>query len=573
LDFGCFFVDYHQERNIEKIMKQMCRVFIEGEEREYESGTSYLKIAQDFKDRKKYDIVLVTVNGKLQELHKKLKEDCKIELITTEDDAGSRSYIRSVQQLMLKSIYDIVPKDQLEKVSVLFSLSKGYYCEIKGKITVDLDFLCKVKKRMLELVQEDIPFKKRSINTDDAILLFKGYRMYDKERLFRYRRASKVNLYSMGGFQDYYYGYMVPSTGCLKYFDLFPYDEGFVLQMPTRKAPEQVPLFQPQRKLFYVLKESKEWGRRQGISTVGDLNEKISQGKLNDIILVQEALQEQKISEIAGMIRDRKASKFVMIAGPSSSGKTTFSHRLSIQLLAHGLNPHPISVDDYFIDRLQCPRDESGRYDFESLRAIDVEQFNIDMTSLLKGDEIELPVYNFKTGKREYRGNCLKLGKEDILVIEGIHGLNDALSYSLPKESKFKIYISALTQLNIDEHNRIPSTDGRLIRRMVRDNRTRDINAKKTLEMWDSVRKGEEENIFPYQEEADVMFNSALIYELAALKQFAEPVLFQIDRGDPCYAEAKRLLKFLDYFLGITTEEIPTNSILREFVGKGCFPI
>ena len=551
----------------------MYRVLIEGEEKEYPAGTTYQEIVKDYKEKKEHEIVLVTVDGKLQELYKKLKKDCEIRLVTTAEDAGNRSYVRSVTQLMLKAIYDIVPKENLEKVSVLFSLSKGYYCKVKGEVIVNQDFLDRVKDRMLELVKEDIPFKKRSIHTDDAILLFQGHRMYDKERLFRYRRVSRVNTYSLNEFEDYYYGYMVPSTGILKYFELYLYDEGFVLQMPRKKAPTKVAPFEPQQKLFHVLKESKEWGERLGISTVGELNEKISKGKLNDIVLVQEALQEKKISEIARMITEKKQSKFIMIAGPSSSGKTTFSHRLSIQLQAHGLNPHLISIDDYFIDRLKCPLDEFGKYDFESLRALDVEQFNVDMMALLKGSQIELPVYNFKTGKREYRGDYLQLGKEDVLVIEGIHGLNDALSYTLPKDSKFKIYISALTQLNVDEHNRIPSTDGRLIRRMVRDNRTRNITAKGTLDMWDSVRRGEEQYIFPYQEEADVMFNSALVYELAALKQFAEPILFQIEKSDPCYAEAKRLLKFLDYFLGMTTEDIPKNSILREFVGKGCFPV
>ncbi len=551
----------------------MYRVLIEGEEKKYPAGTTYQEIVKDYKEKKEHEIVLVTVDGKLQELYKKLKKDCEIRLVTTAEDAGNRSYVRSVTQLMLKAIYDIVPKENLEKVSVLFSLSKGYYCKVKGEVIVNQDFLDRVKDRMLELVKEDIPFKKRSIHTDDAILLFQGHRMYDKERLFRYRRVSRVNIYSLNEFEDYYYGYMVPSTGILKYFELYLYDEGFVLQMPRKKAPTKVAPFEPQQKLFHVLKESKEWGERLGISTVGELNEKISKGKLNDIVLVQEALQEKKISEIARMITEKKQSKFIMIAGPSSSGKTTFSHRLSIQLQAHGLNPHLISIDDYFIDRLKCPLDEFGKYDFESLRALDVEQFNVDMMALLKGSQIELPVYNFKTGKREYRGDYLQLGKEDVLVIEGIHGLNDALSYTLPKDSKFKIYISALTQLNVDEHNRIPSTDGRLIRRMVRDNRTRNITAKGTLDMWDSVRRGEEQYIFPYQEEADVMFNSALVYELAALKQFAEPILFQIEKSDPCYAEAKRLLKFLDYFLGMTTEDIPKNSILREFVGKGCFPV
>ena len=375
----------------------MYHVFIEGEEREYAEGTTYQEIANDYREKKEHEIVLVTVNGKLQELYKKLKKDCEIKLVTTAEDAGNRSYVRSVTQLMLKAIYDIVPREKLEKVSVLFSLSKGYYCKITGEVTVDQKFLDCVKARMLELVKEDIPFRKRSVHTDDAIALFQGHRMYDKERLFRYRRVSRVNIYSLNEFEDYYYGYMVPSTGCLKYFELYLYEEGFVIQMPRKKAPTAIAPFEPQKKLFQVLKESKEWGERLGISTVGELNEKISKGKLNDIVLVQEALQEKKISEIAYMITERKKSKFVMIAGPSSSGKTTFSHRLSIQLQAHGLNPHLISLDNYFIDRLKCPLDEFGKYDFESLRALDVEQFNIDMTALLKGGEIELPVYNFKT--------------------------------------------------------------------------------------------------------------------------------------------------------------------------------
>lgn len=310
-----------------------------------------------------------------------------------------------------------------------------------------------------------------------------------------------------------------------------------------------------------------------GISTVGALNETIAQGRINDMILVQEALQEKKIAQMAEMIAESSNKKFVMIAGPSSSGKTTFSHRLSIQLAAHGLKPHPIGLDNYFLDRELTPRDENGKYNFECLEAIDIELFNQDMVNLLNGKEVELPTFNFKTGKREYKGDFKKLGADDILVIEGIHGLNDALSYALPRESKFKIYISALTQLNIDEHNRIPTTDGRLIRRMVRDARTRGTEAKDTIAMWPSVRRGEEQYIFPFQEEADVMFNSALIYELAVLKQYAEPILFGIPKDCEEYVEAKRLLKFLDYFIGVSSEEIPKNSICREFVGGSIFNV
>ena len=366
---------------------------------------------------------------------------------------------------------------------------------------------------------------------------------------------------------------MAPSTGILKIFDLFAYDEGFVLQLPVREKPDEVPVFAPPEKLFQVLKETTQWADMLDLDTVGALNDHITQGDIGSMILVQEALQEQKIFEIVQKIQQKPGIKFIMIAGPSSSGKTTFSHRLSVQLCAKGYKPHPIAVDDYFVEREQTPRDENGDYDFEDFHAIDIELFNSHMNALLDGKEVSLPTFNFKTGKKEYHGKKLKLEKEDILVIEGIHCLNDALSYSLPLESKFKIYISALTQLNVDEHNRVATTDGRLIRRMVRDSRTRGASAKRTLAMWPSVRRGEERNIFPFQEQADVMFNSALAYELAVLKPYVEPLLFSIGEQEPEYQEAKRLLKFLEYFLPCGTENIPINSILREFVGGGCFKL
>jgi uridine kinase len=343
--------------------------------------------------------------------------------------------------------------------------------------------------------------------------------------------------------------------------------------MPEASNPTTVPEFAPHQKLFHVLDESSKWGEMLGIQTVADLNEAVTKGNMQEMILVQEALQEKKIGDIARTIAERGNVKFILIAGPSSSGKTTFSHRLSIQLRAHGLIPHPIAVDNYFVDREKTPLDKDGNYNFECLEAINLEQFNNDLTALLEGKEVLLPTFNFKTGRQEFLTPPKKLGPNDVLVIEGIHCLNDALTYRLPKENKFKIYISALTQLNVDEHNRIPTTDGRLLRRMVRDARTRGTSAKKTIAMWPSVRRGEEENIFPYQEEADVMFNSALIYELAVLKQYAEPVLFGIEKDCEEYMEAKRLLKFLDYFVGIGSENVPTNSLLKEFIGGGCFQI
>ena len=397
--------------------------------------------------------------------------------------------------------------------------------------------------------------------------------MHDKEKLFNYRRVSRVNIYNMNEFEDYYYGYMVPSAGYLKYFKLYLYDEGFVIQMPVKSSPRTVPKFEPQTKLFGVLKESTKWGDLQGIETVGALNDRITKGDLREVVLVQEAMQEKRIAEIAGEIASRPEIKFVLIAGPSSSGKTTFSHRLSIQLRANGLVPHPIAVDNSFVEREENPRDENGNYDFECLGAVDVDLFNTQMQELLAGKEVVIPTFNFLKGSKEYSSKPKRLGPNDVLVFEGIHCLNPKLTESLNDENKYKIYISALTQLNIDEHNQIPTTDGRLLRRIVRDARTRGSSAKRTIGMWPSVRRGEEQNIFPYQEEADVMFNSALIYELAVLKPYVEALLFGIEHNCPEYVEAKRLLKFLDYFVGIGSENVPMNSLLREFIGGGCFNV
>jgi uridine kinase len=455
----------------------------------------------------------------------------------------------------------------------MYSIGNGYYCEIEGlEDGINEDLLYSVKRRMKELIWDNLPIKKVSISTDEARKRFENQGMEDKVRLFQYRRVSSCNIYSIEDYEDYHYGYMVPSTGYIKCFDLVLYRAGFVMMMPTREDPEHLTPFEPRKKLFRVLKESEDWGKMLKVDTVGALNDVIAGGGINDLMLVQEALQEKKIAEIADQV-EREMKKLVLIAGPSSSGKTTFSHRLSIQLRAHGLNPHPIALDDYFVNRSQTPRDEEGNYDFECLGAIDLKQFNEDMTRLLNGETVELPRFNFHTGEREYKGDYLTLNDGDVLVIEGIHGLNPEVTKQLPDDSKFKIYISSLTSLNIDQHNRIPTTDGRLIRRIVRDARTRGNSARDTIAMWNSVRRGEERNIFPYQEEADVMFNSALFFELAVIKSYAEPLLFAIPHDVPEYQEAKRLLKFLDYFLGVSSEAVPTNSILREFIGGSCFHV
>ena len=553
--------------------RKVYQVKVGNEVKQYEEGTTFAKIAKEYQKQYENEIVLVFEDKKLQELRKGVTKDCTLRFVTTGDSVGNQTYRRSMCLMLVKAIYDVCEHKDIWKVRIHFSLSKGYYCTIEGDVAVDQRFLDKVKSRMLEMVAEKMPIDKRTIHTDEAIALFHEHGMHDKERLFEYRRVSKVNIYSMNEFEDYYYGYMVPDASYLPYFELHLYDEGFVIQMPEKDAPTGVPSFRPQHKLFQVLKESTKWGDIQNIETVGALNDKITNGDIQDMILVQEAMQEKKIAEIAEMIANKSDIKFVLIAGPSSSGKTTFSHRLSIQLRANGLVPHPIAVDNYFVEREKTPKDKDGNYNFECLEAIDVELFNQDMLDLLSGKEVALPTFNFKTGKREYSGETKKLGEQDVLVIEGIHCLNDAMTYKLSKENKFKIYISALTQLNIDEHNRIPTTDGRLIRRMVRDARTRGASAKQTIAMWPSVRKGEEENIFPYQEDADVMFNSALIYELAVLKLYAEPILFGIEKDCEEYVEAKRLLKFLDYFIGVGSENIPANSLLREFVGGGCFNV
>jgi len=554
-------------------VRKMITVKINGEERQYPQGATYEDVANDYQQEYENLIALAARDGKIRELFKKLTRDCEVTFFTLEDDVGNKTYVRSATMLFLKAVFDVYGREAAQSCRVEFAIGNGSYISPKGKINATEENAAKIRNRMRELVEAKTPFLKRSYSLDNAMELFRKEGMKDKEKLFRYRRGSFVNIYEMDGYYDYYYGYMLPNAGYVKWFDVIAYEDGFMLLLPDKKDPTHVKPFQERKLLFRTLKESEEWGKEIGIETVGDLNDQICRGSLSELILVQEAQQERKIGEIAKSIVDRGGVKFVMIAGPSSSGKTSFSHRLSIQLKTLGKTPHPIALDDYFVNREFTPRDENGDYNFECLEAIDVNQFNDDMCRLLAGERVELPSFNFKTGKREYKGNFKQLGPDDILVIEGIHGLNEKTSYALPEESKYKIYISALTNINIDEHNRIPTTDGRLLRRMVRDARTRGADARRTIDMWASVRRGEEQNIFPFQEDADAMFNSVLIYELAVLKQFAEPLLFQIDKGEPEYYEAKRLLKFLEYFLGVTSESLPNNSLCREFVGGSCFNV
>ena len=525
-------------------------------------------VADRFKDYYEDDIILGIVNGRLRELNKKIKSDCELSFVTTADRDGRRTYRRSVVLLLQRAIYDVY--GSMTQLHVMHSLGEGYYCQLEKSVTEhDID---RIVCSMYSFVEKDLPITKHSAKTQYAEQLFKEKGQHDKERLLHYRRSSRVNLYELDGVVDYFYGFMAPSTGMLKYFDIVPYESGFVLLFPGANSRSVEPLV-TSNKLFHTLDDSREWSKMLGIGTIGSLNDAIAAGRGQEIMLLQEALMEQKIGNLAAQIASDDKKKFVMIAGPSSSGKTSFANRLSIQLIAKGRKPHPLSLDDYYVDREFCPKNPDGSFDFECLESIDIKLFNEDMNRLLKGEAVDMPSFNFKTGKREYRGRKLTLGADDILVIEGIHGLNDRLSQLIPPEHKFKIYISALTQLNIDEHNPLSTTDERLIRRIVRDARTRGTNAMETIAMWPSVRKGERENIFPFQEQADVMFNSALVYELAVLKVYAEPLLFGIERDCPEYLEAKRLIKLLDYFLPMPADGIPNNSLLREFVGGSCFNV
>ena len=549
----------------------MLNVTVNGSTRQYPAGTPFRVIAADHQAEIPHDILLVNRDGKLRELHKVLDRDCTLSFITAADKPGRQTYERSAILLMLKAFYDTVGRENVERITVEFSLSNALFCRAKGQFTPDKALLERVEARMRELAAQALPIEKRSVNIDDAVAMFRTCGLEDKARLLSYRINSHVNVYTLDGFTDYFYGYMVPDTGYLKWFALEPFADGFILRLPDQADPEKLGDFKPPMKVFQAMHEAEDLSAVLHISDVGEMNDVISRGQATQMILSHEAMMEKQIGDIAHEIAARKGVRFVMIAGPSSSGKTTFSHRLSTQLIACGLRPHAIATDNYFRNRADTPRDERGEYDFECLGAMDVEGFNRDMNRLLNGETVEMPTYNFIKGVREYNGETLTLGENDVLVIEGIHCLNDEFSKALPKESKYRIYISCLTTLNVDGHNRIPTTDARLLRRIERDARTRGYGARATIKMWPSVRRGEEENIFPYQDSADTVFNSALIYETALLKPYVEPLLFGVPHDCPEYLEAKRLLKFLNYFLPLPADNVPKTSLLREFVGGGCY--
>ena len=548
--------------------------------KEYPQGTRIIELAKRFQPENEYPYILCEYNNRLKELNSPLTDDGVIKFLSSANKNGRKAYRRSVILLLQKALYDIYESGEYD-VHVLRSLDNGYMCRLirrnistgeKQDVQVDEELVQQIDKRMHEVVKLDLPIEKMVMKTKEARKIFREKGMIEKDTLLKYRTSSNVNIYRLGECYDYFYGYMAPSTGYLQAFRVIKFEEGFVIQFPGRFTGEFGD-YNPSRKLCQQLQMSMQWSRMIGIETVGALNDRIVAGEGNDVILINEALMEKYIGDIASMIFENRSKKFIMIAGPSSSGKTTFSHRLSTQLKGLGMKPHPIPLDDYYVDRDKIPLDEFGEKDFECVEGIDIDQFNSDMLALLNGERVLLPNFNFKTGKREYNGRYMQLGVDDVLVIEGIHGLNDKLSHSLPKESKYKIYISALTQLSIDEHNPLSTADTRLIRRIVRDSRTRGTNAQQTLAMWDSVRRGETKNIFTFQDEADFMINSALIYELSVLKVYALPQLFAVDPNSKEYSEANRLIKLLDYVMPLPSDLVPNTSIIREFIGGGAYRV
>lgn len=508
--------------------------------------------------------VLGIVNNDLKELSYEITENCSVKFLDLTTTNGQKTYKRSLSFLFIKAAHDIIPKARIE---LCHTLSKGQYCVIKNYDDFNQNILNKIKQRMNELVKSNIPFKKTILPVGEAIKLFKHIHREEKIHLFNHINKETVKVYNLDGYKDYFYGYLVPSTGYIKLYDAVLEKNGVVLLCPKKSNPNELTEHKPQPKLIKVFEETKEWGIIEGVGYVADLNDKIFNKKYRELIQTVEALHEYKIMKIAEQIAEKK-SRVITIAGPSSSGKTSFSKRLNIQLKVLKLNSVAISLDDFFIERDKTPKDEFGNYDFESINALDLQLFNQVLVDLLEGKEVSLPTYNFTKGKREYKNNKLKIAQNEPIIIEGIHGLNNKLTAAINDKDKFKIYVSPITQLNLDYHNRISSTDSRLIRRIVRDSQFRGHDAKKTISMWESVRKGEEKNIFPFQESADATFNSTLIYELAVLKKYAVPLLKKVDKSEPEYIEANRLLKFLVYFNDIADEQdIPRISILREFIG------
>lgn len=540
------------------------------EKRSYPVGTDLQTILKDVVLENKGEILGAMVNNKMKELTYEIYKPKNVTFVDGTHPDGRRMYVRSLCFLLYKAVHDLYPGAGFR---VEHSISNGLYCRLTDKnIMLTPPDIEAIKNRMHEIVEQDLPFVREEMETEKAIELFESQGLKEKTSLFKTRGNLYTSVYHLGESVDYFYGFLIPSTGLLQVFDLLPFSRGMLLVTPGRRNASVLEEVIPQEKMLKVFSEYKRWGKVLNISNVGDLNNYVKNDNISELIKISEALHEKKISQIADRIRKRrKRTKLILISGPSSSGKTTFGKRLAIQLKVAGLSPVNLSLDNYFVDREHTPKDENGEYDFEALEALDVRLFNQNLVDLLNGEEVELPKFSFDTGTRYYDGEKLKINGKQVLVVEGIHGLNPKLTPLIADDSKFRIYISALTSISIDGHNRIPSTDNRLIRRIVRDHKYRNYSAYDTISRWPSVRRGEEKNIFPYQEEADVMFNSALPYELGVLKRYAEPILKEIQPNMVEYSEANRLLKFFSYFRSISDKEIPPTSLMREFLGGSAF--
>lgn len=535
-------------------------------------GISLLEVYKGFELDIPFGPVNAKVNNKVEGLDYRVYKNKDVEFQNISTSSGMRTYVRSLCFILCKAIEDLYPNGS---IMMEHPVSKGYYCRLNLDRPIGLDDVQRIRQRMKEIIAENIPFHRYEQHTEDVVELFRKKGMTDKVRLLETSGNLYSYYYTLGDTMDYYYGSLLPSTGYIHLFGLEKYYDGLLLQVPNKEQPDELEEIIKQEKMLDVFKEHRHWNQLLGVGTVGDFNIACNAGHATGLINLSEALQEKRISQIADEILSRnqkgKAVKLILISGPSSSGKTTFSKRLSVQLMANGIRPYPISLDDYFVDRENTPRDANGDYDYESLYALDLPFFNLQLQSLLNGEEVELPRFDFTTGKRNPSGNKLRLTDNMILILEGIHALNPELTAHLPADSKFKVYVSALTTILLDNHNYIPTTDNRLLRRIIRDYKYRGYSAKETIARWPSVRAGEEKWIFPYQENADVMFNSALLFELAVIKDYAEPILRQVPNNRPEYSEAYRLRKFLEYFVPLPDKELPPTSLLREFLGGSSF--
>ena len=555
-------------------MKQMLQICCKNNNisKEFPIGSSLLDIYYGFNLNFPYQVVSAKVNNRSEGLNFRVYNNKDIEFLDVRDQSGMRTYVRSLCFVLFKAVTELFPEG---KLFVEHPVSKGYFCNLRIGRPIELEDVKRIKQRMQEIIAENIPYHRIECHTAEAVRIFSERGMNDKVRLLETSGSLYTYYYTLGDTVDYYYGNLLPSTGYLKLFDIVKYYDGLLLRIPSRENPEVLEDVVKQEKMLDVFKEYLNWSYIMGLNNAGDFNLACEEGHATDLINVAEALQEKKIAQIADTIFHRGENgnrvKLVLIAGPSSSGKTTFSKRLSIQLMTNGLKPFPISLDNYFVDREDTPLDENGNYDYESLYALDLELFNQQLQALLRGEEVELPRFNFALGKKEFKGDKLKIEDNTILILEGIHALNPELTPHIPAERKFKIYVSALTTISLDDHNWIPTTDNRLLRRIIRDFNYRGYSARETISRWPSVRAGEDKWIFPYQENADVMFNSALLFEFAVLRLHAEPILMGVPRNCPEYCEAYRLLNFIKYFVPVQDKEIPPTSLLREFLGGSSF--